>query len=199
MEFKVRIREMQKEDLPKALEALGNAFETNPNTVAIFGGKSTPGQRMQKGFEGMFRYLPGKVYVAEVDGQIVGAMRIVEWPACQKQSLRMLPSMLGAVGGIGPLKRAMKMQNIWKEHDPKKTHWHLNPLGVAPDFQCKGIGSKMMHFYCEIIDKMGIEAYHETDRPSNVPFYEKFGFKVVGEETINGIKNWFLLRPAKTV
>ena len=51
-----------------------------------------------------------------------------------------------------------------------------------------------MQFYCDIIDKDRKEAYHETDRPENVPFYERFGFKVIGEEMINGVKNWYMLR-----
>jgi ribosomal protein S18 acetylase RimI-like enzyme len=68
---------------------------------------------------------------------------------------------------------------------------------VTPDFQGKGIGSQMMKFYCDIIDRDRMEAYHETDRPENVRFYQRFGFKVVGEEIINGVKNWYMLRPAK--
>jgi ribosomal protein S18 acetylase RimI-like enzyme len=42
-----------------------------------------------------------------------------------------------------------------------------------------------------------MEAYHETGT-ENVRFYERFGFKVVGEETINGVKNYYVLRPAKS-
>ncbi len=202
MEMKIKIRALQKEDRPQALEALGKDFATNPATLAIFRGKPEAARRMmQVGSASRFKYLPGQIFVAELDGQVVGAMRIVEWPGCQTslfQSLKMMPSMLGALGGLGPLMRAMKMLEAWKKHDPKKPHWHLDPLGVAPEFQGKGIGSKMMHFYCEIIDKKGIEAYHETDRPENVPFYERFGFKVVGEEIINGAKNWYLLRPARS-
>jgi predicted N-acetyltransferase YhbS len=68
-------------------------------------------------------------------------------------------------------------------------------MGVAPDFQDEGIGSKMMKFYCDIVDGDMIEAYHEA---GPVRFYERFGFKVVGEETINGVKNYYMLRPAKS-
>ena len=42
--------------------------------------------------------------------------------------------------------------------------------------------------------KMDIWSLKETiiDR-----FYERFGFKVVGEETINGVKNWYMVRSTK--
>jgi ribosomal protein S18 acetylase RimI-like enzyme len=89
------------------------------------------------------------------------------------------------------------MLDAFRKHDPKQPHWHLTFLGVAPDFQGKGIGSQMMKFYCDIVDRDMIEAYHETG-PENVHFYERFGFKVVGEETIFGVKNLYMLRPAKS-
>ena len=91
-----------------------------------------------------------------------------------------------------------EMASCVGEHDPPKPHWHLKGLGVAPDFQGTGIGSQMVKFYCDIVDKDMIEAYHETDKSENLPFYERFGFKVVGEEIVNGSKNWYMLRPAKS-
>ncbi len=162
--------------------------------------KPVSSQGIEAAFAARFKYLPGKVYVAELDGEIVGAVRIVEWPYCQTsllQNLKMMPAMLGAIGGFRGLTRGMKLMSAWQKHDPKKPHWHIDPLCVIPELQGKGIGSQMMKFYCDIIDTKGIEAYHETDRPENVPFYGKFGFTVVGEEIINGAKNWYLLRPAK--
>ena len=106
--------------------------------------------------------------------------------------------MVGTLGGLGPLMRLAKIMRAWGKHDPQKSHWHLKVLGVAPDFQGKGIGGQVVKFYCDIVDRDMIEAYLETDRPENISFYERFGFKVVGEEIINGSKNWYMLRPAKS-
>ncbi len=53
----------------------------------------------------------------------------------------------------------------------------------------------MMEYYCKHVNEFGMAAYHETDRPQNVKFYERFGFKVVGEESITGVPNWYLWRP----
>ena len=196
----VKIREMQKEDVPQAVVVIGKAFATQPNTLAMNPGKPVSPRALEVTFTARFKHLPGQVFVAELDGKIVGVVRMVEWPNCQAsplQTLKMLPAMLGAIGGFRGLTRGMKLLDAWKKHDPKKPHWHIDPLGVTPELQGKGIGSQIMKFYCNIIDEKGIEAYHETDRPENVPFYGKFGFKVVGEEIINGAKNWYLLRPAK--
>lgn len=198
MEYKVNIREMQKSEIPQVSEVLGRAYATNPAILAVFGGNPTVALRMKSVFETGFKYLPGCGFVSELDGRIVGGMWIAKSPDCQAFSLKMIPSGLSATKGLGPLMRLMKMMGAWKKHDPQKPHWHLKEIGIAPDFQGKGIGSKMMKFYCDIIDRDSIEAFHETDRPENVPFYERFGFRVVGEETVNGAKNWYMLRPAKS-
>jgi ribosomal protein S18 acetylase RimI-like enzyme len=106
----------------------------------------------------------------------------------------MMPAMM-KTGGIGIMRRGLKLRGTWAKSDPKKPHWHLDPLGVTPELQGQGIGSQMMEYYCKHVDGLGMAAYHETDTPANVKFYERFGFKVVGEESITGVTNWYLWRP----
>lgn len=197
MRTKVNIREMKKADVPQVAEVLGRAFATNPVHLAVYRSKPMIARRLEITFEAILKYGPGKCFVSELDGQIVGAMRIVRWPDCQGTSRKEMLSVLRASGGLGPLIRGMKHISAWKKHDPGQPHWHLGPIGVAPEIQHKGIGSNLMKFYCDLVDKDGIEAYLETDRPENVPFYERFGFKVVEDEIVVGVRNWFMLRPAK--
>jgi len=198
MEYKVNIREMQKADIPYAVEAVGKAFATTPAVLPMYSGNPTAALRFQNLRKVVFKSPTGRCFVAELDDRIVGGMRIVKSPDCYAFSLKLIPAALSAARGLGPLMRLMKMLDAFRKHDPKQPHWHLLFLGVAPDFQGKGIGNKMMVFYCDIVDRDMIEAYHETATPENVPFYERFGFKVVGEETINGVKNCYMLRPAKS-
>ena len=196
---KVSIQPVQPQELSQASDVLGKAFATQPSSFAIFPGKSDIERRMKITFGIMLERLPGKVFVAKQDGQIVGTMRMVEWPDCQLsplQGLRMLPAMIKA-GGLGTLGRALKFRGTWAKSDPKEPHWHLDPLGVTPGLQGQGIGSQMMEYYCNHIDESGMAAYHETDRPENVKFYERFGFKVIGEEAILGFPNWYLWRPSR--
>jgi ribosomal protein S18 acetylase RimI-like enzyme len=197
MEDKVKIREMQRSDIPQVAEVLGRAYATNPIMLATYRGKQMVATRIQITFGAMFRYQRGECFVSELDGQIVGGMRITKWPDCQGMSVKAMSSVLRAAGGLGPIMREIKHIVAWKKHDPKQPHWHLGPIGVAPEIQGKGIGSQMMDVYCGIVDENRLEAYHETDRPENVPFYERFGFKVVGEEMVIGAKIWYMLRPAK--
>jgi hypothetical protein len=54
-----------------------------------------------------------------------------------------------------------------------------------------------MRAFCARMDAAGEDAYLETDKPANVRFYERFGFKVVGGEEVIGVANWFMMRPAE--
>ena len=51
-----------------------------------------------------------------------------------------------------------------------------------------------MGYYCNHVDRLGMAAYHEADKPENVKFYERFGFKVIGEELIMNFPNWYMWR-----
>jgi ribosomal protein S18 acetylase RimI-like enzyme len=86
----------------------------------------------------------------------------------------------------------------WAERDPVEQHWHLGPIGVLPTHQGSGIGSILMERFCKEVDACMAKAFLETDLDKNVRFYEKFGFKVVSESEIFGVKNRYMLRDSKT-
>ncbi|MHC4277634.1 MAG: GNAT family N-acetyltransferase [Planctomycetota bacterium] len=197
------IKSMQPAELSEALDVLGKAFATMSSSTTIYKGRSRSDieRRMQIVFGALLKHMPGQIFVAKQNGRVVGAMRMVEWPGCQMkplQGLKVLPALMRA-GGLGEMRRAMKMRGTWAKKDPKKPHWHIDPIGVTPELQGQGIGSKLMEYYCKHIDELGMAAYHETDsRKENVRFYERFGFKVVGEETIMDFPVWYLWRPARS-
>ncbi len=161
--IKIVIQPIQPEELPQAIDVLGKAFATQPSSFAIYKGRTQSDieRRIQITFGALIKYLSGQVFVAKHDSRIVGAMRIVEWPDCQMkplQILRALPALMKA-GGLGEMRRAMKMRGAWAKKDPKKPHWHLDPIGVTPDLQEQGIGSQMMEYYCNHVDKLGMAAF----------------------------------------
>jgi ribosomal protein S18 acetylase RimI-like enzyme len=201
--IKIKIQPIQPIEFPETADVLGRAFATLSSSRAIYEGRSKSDieRRISITFDGLIKTMSGQVFVSKQDGRIVGAMRIVEWPDCQMkplQMLKVLPTLMKA-GGLGEMRRAMKMRGTWAKKDPKKPHWHLDPIGVAPELQGQGIGGQMMEYYCNHIDKLGMAAYHETDsKLENVRFYERFGFKIIGEEIILGFPCWYLWRPEQT-
>ncbi len=84
--------------------------------------------------------------------------------------------------------------NNWSKHHPEEPHWHLGPIAIVPEMQGQGIGSQLLEHFCKQVDQAGQAAYLETDRPENVPLYERFGFSVTGETILLGVRNWFMWR-----
>jgi GNAT superfamily N-acetyltransferase len=82
----------------------------------------------------------------------------------------------------------------WGAHDPAGLHWHLGPFAVRADVQAKGIGSRLLEAFLELVDKHEGKAYLETDTARNVRFYERFGFETVGRDEVLGVKCTFMSR-----
>jgi len=72
-----------------------------------------------------------------------------------------------------------------------KRYLHLMNLAVDPEYQKKGIGSKLLEAMFEKTDRCGYSTYVSADL-DNVDFYKKHGFKVIKEINIK-IKNYDLL------
>jgi ribosomal protein S18 acetylase RimI-like enzyme len=191
------IEPIKPEDIPEASKVISRAFAPTPVVVAVAKGSGEKQQRkLESGMKYMFKKVPGHMYVAKNNGEIVGAMRMVKWPECQPtplQGLRMLPFILIKFGTLTP--RVMKFRSIWGKNDPKKPHWHLDPLTVKPGMQGQGIGTKLLTHFCKIVDESGLPAYLETDQTRNIRLYERFGFTVTGEVPVFGVSTWFMWRP----
>ena len=64
---------------------------------------------------------------------------------------------------------------------PSEPHWYLGILGVDPAQQNKGYGSELVRGILDLCDRSELPAYLESSNSMNIAFYEKHGFKVVGE------------------
>lgn len=88
------------------------------------------------------------------------------------------------------------MDEIHKRAAPEP-HWYLWALGVEPDCQGQGIGSRLLQPVLTQADNDGISCYLETQTERNVAFYRKRGFEVVSDGVVpdQGIRVWTMLRP----
>jgi len=75
-------------------------------------------------------------------------------------------------------------------------HYYLLTLGVAPEAQGRGAGGRLVRTMIERAKAEGKPVYLETQRPENVPIYERLGFRVASETEIPniGLRNWAMLR-----
>ena len=78
---------------------------------------------------------------------------------------------------------------------PTEPHYYLAILGVDPSAQGEGLGSAVLRPMLDRCDTEGVPAYLESSKASNVPFYERHGFRVTGEvELPFGPPLWLMWR-----
>ncbi len=179
---KLTISFLEKPDIKEAIRVLSLAMQNNPINLAVFQGE---GENIRKGIEkdfiGMFSDMPGIVFTGKVKGQIVGIMRMRSCDGRKEINQRSDTDEPGEIG-----RRKSVWLNEWASHDPLDPHWHLGPIGVLPGYQGKGIGTKLLRRFCQEVDACLAPAYLETDALQLVPYYERFGFKLVAESEIFG-------------
>ncbi len=197
MKSQISITPIEKMEIGQAAELCAEAFISTPFTSTVMGGQSKNNlEKLTIGMKMMLKR-PGEVFVAKEGDQLVGVLRMVKWPDCQKSTPKGIAAFFGKIFAGQGFKNMLHFRKIWASHDPKEPHWHIDPLCVLPTKQGQGIGSQLMAFFCEKIDKDKMLAYLETDQKQNERLYERFGFKTVESENIFGIKNYFMWRTQK--
>ncbi|MBW2268346.1 MAG: GNAT family N-acetyltransferase [Deltaproteobacteria bacterium] len=74
--------------------------------------------------------------------------------------------------------RIASMGDATLPYHPREPHWYLAVLGTEPAAQGRGIGSELLRGTLEECDRTGTLAYLESSKESNLPFYERHGFRV---------------------
>jgi ribosomal protein S18 acetylase RimI-like enzyme len=182
---------LEQGDIPEAARVLSLAMLSCPIHVAVFQGQDADVRRVQEQmFARLLRHYPGLVFVAKLDGKIVGVLRMKSCRGRQTSHPEADESTLKDTAS-----RLSYWQAVWDQHDPQEPHWHLGPVGVVPSHQSSGIGTALMRRFCREVDAREAAAFLETDRSENVRFYRGFDFQVVSEVEIFEIKNYFMRRP----
>lgn len=83
-------------------------------------------------------------------------------------------------------------------YHPHYPHWYLPLLGVDPVRQGQGQGSALLQAVLAQCDRDRLPAYLESSSPSNIPFYQRHGFDVIGTVQAGSSPRIFpMLRPPK--
>ncbi|WP_406180067.1 GNAT family N-acetyltransferase [Streptomyces sp. NBC_01006] len=69
---------------------------------------------------------------------------------------------------------------------PQEPHWYLAVVGADPAAQGQGHGAALLRSGLAKADAARLPVYLESSKPSNLPFYEHFGFTVLGEVQLPG-------------
>jgi ribosomal protein S18 acetylase RimI-like enzyme len=188
---KFNISFLEKSDISESSRVLSEAMLNVPLHIAVFQGHGENERKViEKMFYGLLSDLPAITFLARMNRQIVGVMRM---KTCNGRKVSNEHAQTGDINDL--VWRKSYWHNEWARHDPADQHWHLGPVGVLPSHQGKGIGSKLLSRFCQEVDACLSPAYLETDSDKNVRFYERFGFEVVKETEIFEVKNRYMWRP----
>jgi GNAT superfamily N-acetyltransferase len=193
----ILVRQLTHADLPSAVGIVARGMRDNPIHIAAFGEDAEiRGQRLSRMFTVALPLIFSKgVVLGAFDSHtLVGIAGMVAPGQCQKLSL--MPRLVPAVGG-GAFARLGRWMSAWAQHDLRQPHWHLGPVAVDAHVQRTGIGSQLMTEYCARLDRAHAAGYLETDKASNVTFYERFGFQTIASAAVLNTPNWFMKRDAR--
>jgi ribosomal protein S18 acetylase RimI-like enzyme len=97
------------------------------------------------------------------------------------RELRGLPMLLNASGlsRFGRLLALRKAMDV--RHPMERPHDYLWFLGVRPDAQGHGLGSRLLSAQTAQLDARGRASFLETATPRNVSLYQRHGYEVISE------------------
>ena len=86
---------------------------------------------------------------------------------------------------------ASRLLTFWNELakvHPTQPHYYTEYLAVKPGYQGHGVATLFGSTLAPTADRARIGVYLETPNPRTVPLYERFGFRLLGEKDILGVR-----------
>jgi ribosomal protein S18 acetylase RimI-like enzyme len=121
-----------------------------------------------------------------------------KWKMGILQQLMLLPAMI-RTATLRRVPAVMGGLNAIEKKHPHDPHYYLLALGVEPELQGRGLGTKLMAPILERCDRDRVPAYLESSKERNVPLYERNGFKVTEKMDVpnGGPPIWLMWRDPK--
>ena len=193
----IEVRDLRHAEIPAAVAVTARGMRDNPLHLAAYG--DDPRRRLS-----CHARLVGALFEVSTSLGLIGAFRdgvlvavagAAPAGSCQPtvhQRLRLLPRL----ASLGPATagRVLVWTRTWAGHDLDEPHIHLGPVAVDAAVQGQGLGTRIMRAHCRRLDEEAAIGYLETDKEENVRFYSRFGYEVVGEAPVLGVRNWFMRR-----
>ncbi len=169
-------------DRKLAVEILSQSFDSNKSVEYVIKG----GSKRQDQIKALMQYafdmcmLFGEVYISD-DKKACALILLPHKKKLTLKSIKLDIKFLLFCSSIKKLSKVLKREEAIRNFHPENKYAHLWFLGVLPQDQKKGYGSKLLTELTEVYSKKHLPIYLETSTLSNLPWYNKHGFKLVNE------------------
>lgn len=181
------IRPIRRDDISRAAEVLTDAFLDDPFITWLF-----PSDRFRNRCLRSWTQQLRVIYVPKRHAYTTsGGEGVALWSPpggfrpTFNQQLRMLIPYIRLLG-VRRLPAAAAGFGVIERSHPSEQHWYLSVLGVSPAQQRSGFGRALLQPMLERADRERTLVYLETFKAHNVPYYERFGFRVSTEADVPG-------------
>jgi GNAT superfamily N-acetyltransferase len=182
--------------VPALAGVLARAFASDPMTVWPMPGGDDLEERIRRHFEVVDeRFAAAGWLYAAGNGRGVMALLPPDSGALEDAIGTEIRDEIAALTADGGQRYERMWSWIATCHPPDR-HWLLDQLAVEPAAQGRGIGGVMLRFAISRAGDDGLPLFLETGVAGNVPLYERFGFRVMGEGDApgGGPHIWFMRR-----
>ncbi|TDD28575.1 GNAT family N-acetyltransferase [Actinomadura sp. KC06] len=184
------VREAAAPDVAEIAAVLGRAFDDDPVWSWLLPDEASRVRRLS----GLFGIMLRRVHLPHGGTELAGRDARTEAAALwdppghwrvplRVQAAQALP-LLRVLGARTPA--SLRALSAIENHHPQEPHWYLAVLGTDPPAQGNGLGAALLRSRLDRCDADGVPAYLESSKESNVPYYERFGFKVTRELPLPG-------------
>ena len=186
-------------DGPAAARSLAAAFYDDPHARWVL----RDDERRRAQLERIYAHMIDRVWLARGEGHVVGDLSGAalwmgpgQWRLPPAEQLRLLPALARVARGASA--RMLRALAYMERRHPRRPHWYLPLVGVAPQAQGRGHGAALLRPVLERCDADGLPAYLEASSARSRALYERLGFGVTAEVTYatGAPPLWLMWRPA---
>lgn len=177
-------------DAAEIAAVLGRAFDDDPVWRWLLPDDASRVRRMTALFGVMLRQVHLRHGATEATGRNGGTEAAALWDPpghwhipLRRQAAQGVP-LVRILGTRTPA--TLRALGAIEKHHPKEPHWYLAVLGTDPPAQGNGLGAALLRSRLDRCDAEGLPSYLESSKEQNVPYYERFGFRVTRELTLPG-------------
>lgn len=176
------MREAVREERHLVVDILSKSFDTNRSVNYIIPQNGSRQTKVRRLMEYSFDYcrLFGKV-VLSGDAKACALIVMPEKERTTIKSILLSLKLIAKTIGVRNLTKAIKREAAIKKLHAGSNREYLWFIGVAPEYQGKGIGTDLLHAIIADAESRHAPIYLETSVERNLPFYEKFGFSTYAE------------------